>query len=174
MRGSRYVCRTNEQYGDHAWRDTLPTVRPGNLPAGGGDAVRLIGLSSPERTPRGVLALLCPNFDETLTPTGGTTYSALDGVVIRHLLRLRLTSAGSSRRLSALGSTTAKLQISQGNSLDLPAYACRIYVTAFRASIGLWRHHAVPPHPLPVRQASILSRASLMFAVHPRPPLASG
>ena len=62
MRGSRYVCRTNEQYGDHAWRDTLPTVRPGNLPAGGGDAVRLIGLSSPERTPPGVLALLHPNF----------------------------------------------------------------------------------------------------------------
>ena len=61
MRGSRYVCRTNEQYGDHAWRDTLPTVRPGNLPAGGGDAVRLIGLSSPEGTPPGVLTFLCPN-----------------------------------------------------------------------------------------------------------------
>ena len=118
--------------------------------------------------------MLCPNFDETLTPTGGTTYSALDGVVIRHLLRLRLTSAGSSRRLSALGSTTAKLQISQGNSLDLLGYAFRIYVTAFRASIGLWRllqpYPAVPPHPLPVRQASILPRASLSFAVTRAPP----
>ncbi|QPL45904.1 hypothetical protein IT895_17380 [Halomonas sp. A40-4] len=28
-------------------------------------------------------------------------------------------------------------QTSQGKTRDLPAYACRIYVMAFRASIGL-------------------------------------
>ncbi len=68
-------------------------------------------------------------FDETLTPTGGITCSALGDRVIRHLPRPRLTSARSSRRLSTLGSTLASVQISQGNSRDLPAYACRIYVT---------------------------------------------
>ena len=87
--------------------------------------------------------------NETVTPTGGITCSALGGAVNRHLLRLRLTSARSSRRLSTRGSTVANVQISQGNSRDLPAYACRIYVTAFRASIGLWQsllpHPAVPP-----------------------------
>ena len=116
-------------------------------------------------------------IDETLTPTGGMTCSALDGVVDRHLLRPRLTSARPSRRLSTIGSTMASVQISQGNSRDLPAYACRIYVAAFRASIGLWRlwppHPAAPPHPLPVRQASILPRASFRFAVT-RDTLASG
>jgi hypothetical protein len=95
----------------------------------------------------------------------------------RRLLRLRLTSARSSRRLSTLGSTVANVQISQGNSRDLPAYACRIYVTAFRASIGLWQFWlpcpAAPPNPLPVRQASILPRASFRFAVA-RDTLASG
>lgn len=89
-------------------------------------------------------------IDETLTPTGGTTCSALGGAVNRHLLRPRLTSARPSRRLSTIGSTMASVQISQGNSRDLPAYACRIYVAAFRASIGLWRlwppHPAAPPH----------------------------
>ena len=63
----------------------------------------------------------------------------------------------------------ANVQISQGNSRDLPAYACRIYVVAFRASIGLWQlwlpHPATPPNPLPVRQASILPSASFRFAV---------
>ena len=71
----------------------------------------------------------------------------------------------------------ANVQISQGNSRDLPAYACRIYVAASRASIGLWRllppDPAVPPDPLPVRQASILPRASFRFAVT-RDTLASG
>jgi len=116
-------------------------------------------------------------FNETLTPTGGITCLALGNAVIRHLLRPRLTSARSSRRLSTLGSTVTNAQISQGNSRDLPAYACRIYVTAFRASIGLWGntppYPAVPPHPLPVRQASILPRASFRFAVT-RDTLASG
>jgi hypothetical protein len=37
--------------------------------------------------------------NETVTPTGGITCSALGGAVNRHLLRLRLTSARSSRRL---------------------------------------------------------------------------
>ena len=63
----------------------------------------------------------------------------------------------------------ASVQISQGNSRDLPAYACRIYVTALRASIGLGQlwlpYPAVPPNPLPVRQASILPKASFRFAV---------
>ncbi|WP_215412033.1 hypothetical protein, partial [Escherichia coli] len=36
------------------------------------------------------------------------------------------------------GSTLAGRQISRGNSRDFPAYACRLYVTAFRVSIGLW------------------------------------
>jgi len=84
-----------------------------------------------------------------MTPTDGITCSALGDAVNRHLLRLLLTSARSSRRLSTLGSTVASVQISQGNSRDLPAYACRIYVTAFRASIGLWRlwpsYPAAPP-----------------------------
>ena len=76
-------------------------------------------------------------FNETLTTTGCITCSALGSAVNRHLLRLRLTSAHSSRRLAAFGSTVASVQISQSNSRDLPAYACRIYITAFLASIGL-------------------------------------
>lgn len=84
-------------------------------------------------------------FDETLTPTGGITCSALGDAVIRHLLRLRLTSVDSSQRLATLGSPVANLQISQGNSRDLPAYACRIYAVVFRASIGLWL--SLRPHP---------------------------
>ncbi|WP_232832640.1 hypothetical protein, partial [Photorhabdus sp. CRCIA-P01] len=53
---------------------------------------------------------------------------------------------------------------------DLPAYACRIYVVMLRASIGLqlyWQpypHHAAS-YPLPVRQTSILPRASFRSAV---------
>jgi hypothetical protein len=84
-------------------------------------------------------------FNETLTPTGGITCSALGNAVIRHLLRPRLTSVDLSRRLSTLGSTAANLQISQGNSRNIPAYACRIYVTAFRASIGLDIGLLTPP-----------------------------
>ncbi|TWR99881.1 hypothetical protein FIV36_29040 [Pseudomonas extremaustralis] len=37
------------------------------------------------------------------------------------------------------------MQISQGNSRDLPAYACRIYAVVLRASIGLWL--SLRPHP---------------------------
>jgi len=33
----------------------------------------------------------------------------------------------------------ADRQTSQGNTRDLPTYACRIYVHSFRVSIGLWR-----------------------------------
>lgn len=112
--------------------------------------------------------------NETATPTGGITCSALGGAVNRHLLRLRLTSARSSRRLSTRGSTMANVQISQGNSRDLPAYACRIYVTAFRASIGLWRF--VPPHPaVPPLSASCSSgqhfaSGFLQIRGHPRHP----
>lgn len=112
--------------------------------------------------------------NETATPTGGITCSALGGAVNRHLLRLRLTSARSSRRLSTRGSTVASVQISQGNSRDLPAYACRIYVTAFRASIGLWRF--VPPHPaVPPLSASCSSgqhfaSGFLQIRGHPRHP----
>jgi len=36
-------------------------------------------------------------------------------------------------------------QTSQGKTRDLPAYACRIYLMAFRASIGLW--WLLPPYP---------------------------
>ena len=112
--------------------------------------------------------------NETMAPTGGITCSALGGAVNRHLLRPRLTSARSSRRLSTLGSTVANVQISQGNSRDLPAYACRIYVTAFRASIGLWRF--VPPHPVvPPLSASCSSgqhfaSGFLQIRSHPRHP----
>jgi len=49
----------------------------------------------------------------------------------------------------------ANVQISRGNSRDLPAYTYRLYVTAFCASIGLWRYlppyPAATPKPLPVR-----------------------
>ncbi|WPE26791.1 hypothetical protein PshuTeo1_25120 [Pseudomonas hunanensis] len=112
--------------------------------------------------------------NETVTPTGGITCSALGGAVDRHLLRLRLTSARSSRRLSTRGSTMANVQISQGNSRDLPAYACRIYVTALCASIGLWRF--VPPHPaVPPLSASCSSgqhfaSGFLQIRGHPRHP----
>ena len=59
--------------------------------------------------------------NETVTPTGGITCSALGDAVNRHLLRPRLTSARSSRRLSTLGSTVVNAQIFQSNSRD-PAY----------------------------------------------------
>ena len=36
-----------------------------------------------------------------------------------------------------VSSSIAEYQTSRGNSRDLPAYACRLYVAAFRASIGL-------------------------------------
>ncbi|EZK21572.1 hypothetical protein AB26_2774 [Escherichia coli 2-011-08_S1_C2] len=42
------------------------------------------------------------------------------------------------QRYYGVGSTLAERQISRGNSHDFPAYACRLYVTAFRVSIGLW------------------------------------
>ena len=35
-----------------------------------------------------------------------------------------------------IGSTVAEWQISPSNSRDLPAYVCRLYVTALRVSIG--------------------------------------
>ena len=38
---------------------------------------------------------------------------------------------------SDISSTVADVQTSRGNSRDLPAYTCRLYVVAFRASIGL-------------------------------------
>ena len=113
-------------------------------------------------------------FDETLTPTGGITCSALDDGVIRLLLRPRLTSARSSRRLSTLGSTVANVQISQGNSRDLPAYACRIYVTAFRASIGLWRlwppYPAAPPLSASCSSGQHFASGFLQIRSHPRHP----
>ncbi|WP_164485593.1 hypothetical protein [Pseudomonas sp. R5-89-07] len=40
--GSSYVCRSNEQYGDSNWRDTLPDGGPDHLPAVGGYAFLLI------------------------------------------------------------------------------------------------------------------------------------
>ena len=113
-------------------------------------------------------------FDETLTPTGGITCSALGDAVICHLLRLRLTSAGSSRRLSTLGGTVANLQISQGNSRDLPAYACRIYVTAFCASIGLWQcwlpYPAAPPLSASCSSGQHFASGFLQIRSHPRHP----
>ena len=39
-------------------------------------------------------------------------------------------------RFSTSGSTVAHLQISHGNSHELSAYACRIYVVVLRPSIG--------------------------------------
>ena len=41
-------------------------------------------------------------------------------------------------KVQSMSSTLADHQTSRGNSRDLPAYACRLYVTAFRVSIGLW------------------------------------
>ncbi len=112
--------------------------------------------------------------NETVTPTGGITCSALGSVVNRHLLRPRLTSARPSRRLSTLGSTKAGVQISQGNSRDLPAYACRIYVTAFRASIGLRRfgppYPAVPPLSASCSSGQHFASGFLQIRSHPRHP----
>src|ERR1035437_9313872 len=60
---------------------------------------------------------------------------------IWQLLWPRLTSDDPSRHLS--------MPVAQGRSSDLPAYACRIYVAAFRARTGLcvsWpAYPAVPP-----------------------------
>ena len=63
--GSRYVCRTNKQYGDNEWRDTLPDGRPDHLPAVGGYAVLLTGHPKPESTPRGVYGRLWPKSQAT-------------------------------------------------------------------------------------------------------------
>ncbi|WP_164488024.1 hypothetical protein [Pseudomonas sp. R2-60-08W] len=46
--GSSYVCRSNEQYGDNDWRDTLPDGGPDHLPAVGGYAFLLIEMRSPQ------------------------------------------------------------------------------------------------------------------------------
>jgi hypothetical protein len=52
-----------------------------------------------------------------------------------HGAGLRLTTARPSRRLSMPESKMANAQLFQGNSRDLPTYACRIYVTARRAGV---------------------------------------
>ena len=92
-------------------------------------------------------------------------------VVIRHVLRLRLTSARSSRRLLTLGSTVASV-ISQGNSRDLSAYACRI--TAFHASIGLWQfwlpYPAAPPLSASCSSGQHFAWCFLQIRSHPRHP----
>ncbi|WP_164484557.1 hypothetical protein [Pseudomonas sp. R3-52-08] len=46
--GFSYVCRSNEQYGDSNWRNTLPDDGPDHLPAVGGYAFLLIEMRSPQ------------------------------------------------------------------------------------------------------------------------------
>ncbi|SEJ74656.1 hypothetical protein SAMN05216280_10411, partial [Ectopseudomonas oleovorans] len=65
-------------------------------------------------------------------------------------------------------------QISQGNSRDLPAYACRIYVVAFRASIGLWQsllpHPATPPLSASCSSGQHFASGFLQIRSRPRHP----
>ncbi|AVD90104.1 hypothetical protein C4Q26_24460 [Pseudomonas sp. SWI44] len=65
-------------------------------------------------------------------------------------------------------------QISQGNSRDFPAYACRIYVTALRASIGLWRYGptypAVSPLSASCSSGQHFASGFLQIRSHPRHP----
>ncbi|WP_164484660.1 hypothetical protein [Pseudomonas orientalis] len=46
--GSSYVRRSNEQYGDSNWRDTLPDGGSDHLSAVGGDAFLLTATPTPE------------------------------------------------------------------------------------------------------------------------------
>jgi len=68
----------------------------------------------------------------------------------------------------------ANAQISQGNSRDLPAYACRIYVAAFRASIGLWwlwpPYPAAPPLSASCSSGQHFASGFLQIRSHPRHP----
>ena len=65
-------------------------------------------------------------------------------------------------------------QISQGNSRDLPAYACWIYVTALRASIGLWQsllpHPATPPLSASCSSGQHFASGFLQIRSRPRHP----
>ncbi|RRW37730.1 hypothetical protein EGJ44_07280, partial [Ectopseudomonas oleovorans] len=72
------------------------------------------------------------------------------------------------------GSTWQAKQISQGNSRDLSAYACRIYVVAFRASIGLWQsllpHPATPPLSASCSSGQHFASGFLQIRSRPRHP----
>ena len=81
-------------------------------------------------------------------------------MVIRHVLRLRLTSARSSRRLLTLGSTVTSV-ISQGNSRDrsastLPRCAASIRFLFVRPAfcLGLPSDSQSPATPLPLANTS--------------------
>lgn len=74
---------------------------------------------------------------------------------------------GSASSVSFLFPRVADRQISPGNAHPFHAYDRRIYVHAFRISLGLQRylpsHPACPPHALPVRRSSALPAASFRF-----------
>ncbi|UOB22368.1 hypothetical protein MRY17_16690 [Pseudomonas orientalis] len=59
--GSSYVCRSDEQYGDSNWRDTLPDGGPDHLSAVGGDAFLLSEMPASQVHRKMSLARHCPN-----------------------------------------------------------------------------------------------------------------
>jgi hypothetical protein len=63
--GSSYVCRSDEQYGDSNWRDTLPDGGPDHLPAVGGDAFLLTETSASQVRRKAPLCVVLPEFQAT-------------------------------------------------------------------------------------------------------------
>lgn len=57
--GSSYVCRSDEQYGDSNWRDTLPDGGPDHLSAVGGDALLLTETPAPQDAVDLIVPMLC-------------------------------------------------------------------------------------------------------------------
>ncbi|WP_177343729.1 hypothetical protein [Pseudomonas sp. 34 E 7] len=57
--GSSYVCRSDEQYGDSNWRDTLPDGGPDHLSAVGGDALLLTETPAPQNAVDLIVPMLC-------------------------------------------------------------------------------------------------------------------
>ena len=99
------------------------------------------------------------------------------GSFIGSLLSVTTTSADFCSPIPSplgAGSTWQAKQISQGNSRDLPAYACRIYVVAFRASIGLWQsllpHPATPPLSASCSSGQHFASGFLQIRSRPRHP----
>ncbi len=110
------------------------------------------GISDPYSSLTQALGLpqgFCPVRSESTRDLPLVTGSALRRCGFQRLLRRLLTSAIPSRHLS-MPVAQGRMADLPGNSRDLHAYACRIYVVAFRASTGLcssWpAHPATPPH----------------------------
>jgi len=115
-------------------------------------------------------------FNETITPTGGITRSALGDGVIRHLYglgRLLHVHPVASRR-SIARQTCSSTRVIRATFLLMPVGS-----TSQRSPqvSGFDDYGRLTPlrrlYPLPVRQASVLPRASFRFAVT-RDTLASG